>query len=173
MRARRERWPRMNYRWRCRWENLCIRKFALGISSAIYTTLIICLQSISTFTNIIILPNATMPPPISHRFASAGIENPLVIKSKCFSSIPFLFENRLFTLSFAPSFLRLFRSSCSARTFAVKDAVSAFLILLSGFSPFLCCGPRGSSATVAVFFLFLLAPGAFLRECVRSWDLRV
>ena len=117
------------------------------------------------------LKRHTTPPPISHRFAFAGIENPLVIKSKCFSSIPFLFENRLFTFSFAPSFLRLFRSSCSASTFAVKDAVFAFLILLSGFSLFACVGSKSSStvasSTVVVFFLFLPAPGAFFRECVR------
>lgn len=112
---------------------------------------------------------------IPHRLAFAGIEKPLVMKSKCFSSIPFLFENKLFTLSLPPSFLRLFRSSCSARTFAVSDAVSAFLMLLSGFSLFVCVGLRGSSATVAsstvaVFFLFLPAPGAFFSECVRPWD---
>ena len=129
--------------------------------------------------------------PIFHLLAFAGIEKPLVIKSTCFSSIPFLFENKLFTFSFAPSFLRLFRSSCSASTFAVRDAVSAFLMLLSGFSLLACvlssafllllpgCSPFTSvldstgrsvtvaSLTVAVFFLFLPAPGAFFNECVR------
>lgn len=131
----------------------------------------------SLFSQILVPQRQYYGSPISHRFAFAGIENPLVMKSECFSSIPFLFENKLFTLSFAPSFLRLFRSSCSARTFAVKDAVFAFLMLLSGFSLFVCVGSRGSSAavassTVAVFFLFLPAPGAFLRECVRPWDFR-
>lgn len=112
-----------------------------------------------------------------HLFAFAGIENPLVMKSKCFSSIPFLFENKLFTLSLAPSFLRLFRSCCSARTFAVNNAVSAFLMLLSGFSLFVCVDLRGSSTTVAssavaAFFRFLPAPAAFFSECVRPWDFR-
>ena len=125
------------------------------------------------------------------------MEKPLVMKSTCFSSIPFLFENKLFTLSFAPSFLRLFLSSCSASTLAVRDAVSAFLMLLSGFSLFACVlGPAFlvlfsgflpfisvldstgrsvtvASLTVAVFFLFLPEPGAFFNECVRPWDLRL
>lgn len=117
-------------------------------------------------------PTPHYPRIMFHRFAFEGIENPLVIKSKCFSSIPFLLENKLFTFSFTTSFFRSFRSSCSASTFAVNNAVSAFLMLLSGFSLFVCFFWKDSSATedsstVAVFFLFLPAPGNFFSECVR------
>ena len=136
-----------------------------------YTELMADFQSNSPFSHCQLLQRRTTLLWRSHRFAFAGMEKPLVIKSKCFSSIPFLFENMLFTLSLAPSFLRLFRSSCSASTFAVNDAVSAFLMLLSGFSLFVCVGLRGASGTVAswtvaVFFLFLPAPGAFFSEWV-------
>lgn len=100
------------------------------------------------------------------------------MKSMCFSSIPFLFENKLLTLSLAPNFLLLFRSSCSASTLVVKDAVSWFLILLSdfdaGFSDeFVTSTSEGASSTVAVFLLFLLLPGLFFRECVRPCSFSV
>ncbi len=100
------------------------------------------------------------------------------MKSICFSSIPFLFENRLLTLSFAPSFLLLFRPSCSARIFAVSEAVSWFLMLLSGFelgfSEALVTSTRaGASSTVAAFLFFLPPPGAFFNECVRPCSFRL
>lgn len=117
----------------------------------------------------------------TYRFALAGIENPLVMKSRCFSSIPFFDENRLLTFSLAPSFLLLFLSSCSASTFAVRDAVSAFLILLSGFVTML--GPESvarvtflstaGSSTLVFFFLFLLLPDAFFKEWVSPCSFRL
>lgn len=59
--------------------------------------------------------------------APAGIEKPRVMKSP---SLCFILpeENKLFRLSFGPSF-RLFAFSCSsANTLAVKEAVDASLI---------------------------------------------
>ncbi len=87
--------------------------------------------------------------------------------------MPFLFENKLFTLSFAPSFRLLFRSSCSARTLEVNDAVSWFLMLLSGFEVaasgrgfvFRMGSALGAASDMLAFFLFfLLPPEAFFKE---------
>ena len=111
-----------------------------------------------------------------HRFAFAGMEKPRVMKSVRFSSIVPLVENKLLTLSFAPSLRLLLRASCSASTFAVKEAVSAFLILLSGLGVaglgFDMFSDGSSSATsvffkLACFFLFLPLPVAFFKECVK------
>ena len=68
--------------------------------------------------------------PLDHRFVLAGIENPRVMKSPL---VPEGFvgsreENRPFRFSLPACFLRLLRCSCSSRTFAVIEAVDAFLI---------------------------------------------
>ena len=119
-----------------------------------------------------------------HRFAPAGMENPRVMKSPSFR-VDFPDENKLFRLSFVPSFLRFACSSSSASTFAVSDAVAAFLIpplgvavpvffsdtsvVLDAWLIVTDIWLDGMSAVSVspFFFLFLLEPVAFLREWVR------
>lgn len=137
------------------------------------------------FINAVYMPGT---PQIDHyRFAPAGIENPLDIKSVPIFSVV-ADENKLFKLVLAPSFLRLLRSFSSSRTLAVKDAVAAFLIPPLGVAvPLPGCGVAGfcnslvawTSVTVTVgtesttdraspcFFRFLPDPGAFFKQCVR------
>lgn len=117
-----------------------------------------------------------------HRFDSAGIVNPRFIKSARLPSMPVLEENSVCKLSFGAIFRRLLRSSCSAKTLAVSDAVSSFLIAFDDgtvASPFNGkSGPATTSATAVAspfllsgaFFLFLPKLGAFFRECVRPVD---
>ena len=114
-----------------------------------------------------------------HRFAPAGIEYPRVRKSACFSSIPFIEENKLFKLLFLAIFRRLFFSCSSARTFAVSEAVSGFWIVPSSIITvlgecemadfgFLSSTSRVVAPTLTgSFFLFFPVPGAFLSECAR------
>lgn len=52
------------------------------------------------------------------------------MKSACIFVPPLLDEKRPFKFSFSAVFRRLFRSFCSARTFAVREAVPAFLMPL-------------------------------------------
>lgn len=120
------------------------------------------------------------------RFAPAGIEKPLVMKSACCLGTPLLVEKRLLTLSFEVTFLRLALSCSSARTRAVKDAVPAFLIapfafgassFSKGFNLFVTSWSGFSLiSTAAFFFRFFPEPLAFFRECVRpcsrSFDIR-
>lgn len=115
----------------------------------------------------------------NHLFAPAGILNPLVIKSlpPFFPSLD-SWVNRLLMFSLPPiNFFLFLRSFSSSKTFAVSDAVAAFLIpvfvvgvdvpprLLVVFP-----APAASGSFVdspLAFFLRFFEPGAFFRECVR------
>jgi hypothetical protein len=113
-----------------------------------------------------------------HLFALAGIEKPRVIKSLCFACIPLLLdENKLLMLSLMPNLRFFCRSSCSARTFAVSDAVPSFLMFPAvSLAPLLKWANAGSrlltedSAVAAwllmpFFFLFFPVPAVGFREC--------
>lgn len=102
------------------------------------------------------------------------------MKSACILVSPLLDENRPLRFSFSAVFRRLFRSFCSARTLAVREAVPEFRMPLVALPVVWLVGtafgdlPLSAVASTAVvpfvmsvFFLFFPAPGAFLRECVR------
>lgn len=96
-------------------------------------------------------------------------------------------ENRLLRFSFSPSFRRLAFSCSSASTFAVSDAVAAFLIpplgvmVPSGFGATFKCFSVFRVAVSAefnkfvsvasAFFRFLPEPAAFFSECVSPSSL--
>lgn len=105
------------------------------------------------------------------------------MKSDYLPAMPLLDENRPFKFSLGAVFLRLLRSSCSAKTLAVSAAVSSFLMASDGVSNLDSFdGSRPGAATPSILsaasgfllgwvcFLFLLEPGAFFRECVRPSD---
>lgn len=104
------------------------------------------------------------------------------MKSPFFLNTPFSEEKRLLRLSFAPSLRRLFFDFSSSRTFAVSEAVAAFLIPPLGVRlPLPGCGvclPESFLASLSLragidvsavpissfFFRFLPDPEAFFKE---------
>lgn len=119
----------------------------------------------------------------------AGIEKPRVMKSPSFCFV-LPVENKLFRLSFEPSFRRFAFSCSSANTSAVSEAAAAFLIPLASLIVPLdfrlalaeSTGPlTGTTSDVARpsaaagskrFFRFLPEPETFLSECVRPCSLK-
>lgn len=129
-------------------------------------------------------------PVTNYRFAPAGIKKPRVIKSPSFLAAP-CSENRDLRLSFPPSLRRFCFCFSSSSTFAVREAVAAFLMApLDARIPSLgsiICGPEGFSAPVwtgagvgtravtvsTFFFRFFPDDGAFFNECVRPRSFRL
>lgn len=94
------------------------------------------------------------------------------MKSDCLPAMPLLEENSAFKFSLGATFRRLLRSSCSARTLAVRAAVSSFLMASDGVSNLDSFDLSAASGFLLdwVCFLFLFEPGAFFRECVSPSD---
>lgn len=117
-----------------------------------------------------------------HRLAPAGMVKPRVMKSFCLPAMPSLDEKSVFKFSFCATFRLLFRSSCSASTLAVSDAVPSFLIAFDDGTAASSFGSRsGPAVTSAIFvvsssflttsfFLFFPEFDAFFNECVRPVD---
>lgn len=128
---------------------------------------------------------------IGHRLAFAGIVKPRDMKSLLLPNgfVESWVVKRLLMLVLFSIFRRLFRSPCSCSTFAVSEAVDAFLmplplldsriedgvVVVIGFDDTIDRSFEASvvpsvsialleSASELFFLRFLLAPGAFLRE---------
>lgn len=136
----------------------------------------------SYYQEIIIFASAWNSVSPYYRFALAGIEKPRVMKSDCLPAISLLEEKSPFRFSLGAIFLFLLRSSCSARTLAVNDAVPSFFIAFDdhstaiafGANSKLVLGAAPSAGSVPLgewaFFLFLPEPVAFFNEWVRPSD---
>lgn len=121
------------------------------------------LENLSKCMNLITARSLEIIPTLNYRLAPAGIVKPLVMKSVCFCAILLPEENNVFRFSLGAIFLRLFRSSCSARTLAVNDAVSWFLIAFVAdvFSIGSAIVGMSGPATASIVVYGLASPSSF------------